>query len=494
MLMPSLLPDNLQFCEKAASQIDLFEILVRRPPDLILFLEIASRDEFWAEANPEFMQKAVVWAHTQFFQDHLLMEFAQRLAKVFREHPSSVKAHLPLNITIKLKDKDIPINTLFYGSSSEYLHGLIRLECRDRRAKNLYLKDYTYDFFSVVDEYIQQGNLDSVYVKDKDTVVKILELALIWDLQELSQACQVFLKKWISRDNIFETLLTAHKKGWYSLRSDCFEYVNFLSLDMRFVDSPPERLAFEFLRFTESSMEVFNKFRHYITDLIFSGTTTDDEQFSKTVNKCPHLICLDISYSKSFTDFLKDIPSNLEELVLSACNWLNNEKFTFLMQICPNLTKLVLQSIVELNFEAWGVFQKMPKLRTLDLTRCSQIGNEDIRLILQASETLISLTLEECRGITDIGFFEIPKLGQKMTALNLARTNISDQPLIEIGNQCPDLNYLDLTRCEKITEKGLLETVRAARNLRELNISLCDIPNTAIAKIKAMRPYLKLIN
>ena len=349
MLMPSLLPDKLQFCEKATSQIDLFEMLVRRPPDLILFLETACGDERWASSNPEFMQKAVVWAHTQFFQDHLMMEFADRLAKAFRMHPSAVKSHLPLNVTIKLKDKDIPINTLLYGSSSEYLHEMIRLECRDRRAKNLYLKDYNYDMFSVVDEYIQTGKPDNVFVKDKDTVVKILEVALVWDLQELSQACQTFLKKWISRDNVFDTLLTAHKNGWYNLRGDCFEYINFLSLDMRFVDSPPERLAFEFIRFSENSLDVFNKFRTVITDLICSGTTTEDEQFSKVVNKCPKLICLDISYSKNFTDYLKDIPAELEELVLSACNWLNNDKLIQLLQICANLTKLVLQSAVGIN-------------------------------------------------------------------------------------------------------------------------------------------------
>src|SRR6202034_4523332 len=114
------------------------------------------------------------------------------------------------------------------------------------------------------------------------------------------------------------------------------------------------------------------------------------------------------------------------------------------------------------------------------LTRCGQIGDEDIQLILQASDKLIILSLEECRGITDAGFYQIPKYNPRFTSLNLAITAISDQPLIELANQCSDLTTLDLTRCENITEKGVFELIRAARRLRELIIKDCDIPESAL--------------
>src|ERR1700722_121192 len=139
MLMPALLSEKLRYCERAESETALFNLLVKHPPDLILFLESACADETWAESNFEFVNKALEWAHQQFFQDTLMMEFAQRLARVLRKHHSVAKTHLPLNATLELKDKNLPINTLLYGSSSHYLKDLIRLECRDRKSDEIKL-------------------------------------------------------------------------------------------------------------------------------------------------------------------------------------------------------------------------------------------------------------------------------------------------------------------------------------------------------------------
>lgn len=493
MIMPALLPERLRYCEKAESELALFELLKKYPPDLISFLETACADETWAESHTQFVKLGLDWAHNQFFQDSLMMEFAQSLAKVLRKHSSIARTHLPLNFTWKLKDKDLPANTLLYGTSSHYLKELIRLECRDRKGDAIHLEEIPFDVFMPVDQYITKGNVEAVYVKSKETVEAILTLSLVWNLPELGDECQRFLKKWINRDNIVDTLLAAHRNGWSILRSACMEYMNFLSLDFRLADTAPDRFGFEFLRFTEISLEFFNKFKAYITNLMFSGDSTADPAFGKVIHECPNLICLDLSYSHSFTDYLKEIPESLQELVASYCNWLNNGTFPALIQYCPSIEKLVIASDVNLNFETWGNLRKLSQLKSLDLSRCTQIGDEDIKLILQSCDTLLSLSVEECHGISDGGFYAIPLFHPDFVSLSFARTNISDQPLIEIANQCARLTSLDLTRCEKITEKGVLETVRAAKVLRELNITNCRIPETSVQKLKTLSPFLKII-
>lgn len=494
MLMPSSLPAHFKKYETSDSDKALFEMLVRNPPDLTLFLEYGCSDETWAMGHSEFLNKAVGWVHSQFFQDRLLMETVQKLADVFRNHLAFITPYLPLNVTVKLKDRDQPINTLFYASSSEFLRELIRLECRDRKSKYLYFKELEFLEFSILDDFLVKRITDTLFAKDEKTVSKVLEIALAWDLPELAKVCQNFLKKWINRENVFDTLLNAHKNGWTILREECYDYVNNLAFDMRFVNTPGEQMAFEFLRYTENSMEVFKKVHSYITKLICSGTTTDERGFKKVVKQCPRLICLDISYSNSFTDYLKEIPSNLQELDLSSCLWLNNETFKTMLTQCPELNKLTLISDVELNFEAWGLFQNMHNLRTIDFTRCSQLNDNDIRIILQACEPLITLSLEDCRNISDQGFYDLSKYNPRFISLNLARTEISDQPLVELAHQCLDLTYLSLLRCEQITEKGVLEVVRSAQKLRELDISDCNVSPAALVKIKNMRPYLKLIS
>jgi F-box and leucine-rich repeat protein 2/20 len=492
MLMPALLPEKLKYCENIESQQALFELLVKHPPDLILFLESACSDETWAENHSLFLNQAIKWVHDQFFQDSLMMQFAKRLAHVFRQHLSVTKLHLPLNITIELKDKSLPISTLLYGSSSEFLKDLIRSECRDKHSSQIQLREVSYNTFIAIDDYISNGNAETIDLKDQQTVEAVLKIAFDWNLLDLIEKGQRSLKKWVSPRTAFETLIRAHHKGWTLLRKTCIEYLNSLHLDFCLVDKDHENLAFEFLRFTENSLSYFHQLQPFLTTLIFSGKTTADPQFSELMKHCSHLKCLDLSYSETFTDYLKNIPSTLQELILASCVWLNNESLLFLIKTCPHLEKLVVASDVNLNFEAWGGLQKLPTLQILDVSRCSQIQNEDIKLIIKSCEALHTLSLEECHGISDEGFYHISIFNSQFINLNFSRTNISDQPLIELANHCLHLNYLDLTRCEKITEKGLLEIVRLASTLRELNITSCNIPEFTIGLLKNLKPFLKI--
>lgn len=494
MMMPALLPDKLRYCEKAKSETDLFNLLITYPPDLILFLEICCSDETWAESHEKFLHLGLNWAHSQFFQDNLMMEFAQRLAKVLRKHPSLARSHLPMNGILKLKDRELPINTLLYGSCSHYLKELIRLEFRDRGSQSLNLTDISSEVFMPIDEFITRESEESIHVKTKDTVEAILSLALVWNLKELADTCQKSLKKWLNRNNAVMELIKSHQNGWSILRNACMQYINEQYQDFCLVATPPEQLAFEFLRFTEVSLDFFNAFKAYITNLICSGSTTADPTFTQVVTACRRLKCLDLSYSLQFTDFLKEIPHNLGELVVSSCNWMNNETLKKLIEICPNLEKLILGSDVNLNFEAWSVLRNLPLLKALDLSRCSQIRNEDLKLILQSAEGLESLSLEECYGITDEGFNVIPLYNTRFVKMNFARTSLSDQPLIELANQCSRMTHLDITRCEKITEKGLLEAIRSSRALKEIKLTNCNVSEAFVSKLKSIKPFLNVIS
>lgn len=494
MLMPLLLPPQLNYCARFETQESLLKFLLNNPPDLISFLEVACTDETWSQAHEQFVHSAIEWVHQQFFQDQLMIEFAYRIATVFRKHPDIAKLHLPNNVILKLKDVELPINTLMYGSSSHYLKDLIRLECRDRRSDCIYLKHISYTIIEPIHEYIMKGYSDTLYIKDKTTGEEVLNLAQLWELDEWVLECQHALKKWVSRDNVVNTLLTSHKKGWLAIRSHCYEYINNLQIDVRLLESPLGTLKFEILRFSENSFYLFNQLRHSITHLVFGGSTPEQEEFSQMVNRCPNLIGVDLSYTFQFTEFLKDIPNTLEELELNSCSWLNRKTLNLMISICPKLHGLSLESNPQLDYQIWADLQKLPYLLLLDLARCVQIGDEDLRLILESCDSLVSLNLEECRSITDAGFSDISHLNPHLTSLNLSRTEISDLPLIEIATYCTELIHLNLTRCDKITDKGVLESIRVAKKLRKIIITHNGITKHALLSAKKMKPFLNIID
>ncbi len=493
MELPALLHKSLQYCSEASEDQILFKLLVAHPPHLIKFLERACEDETWAEMHPQFMQAALSWVTEQFYQDHLLMSFAQRIAKAVRNHYETVMPFLPLNLKVKLKDSQLSISGLMFASSSEFLREMCRRECRDRNIRELFLQEISWSVFNAVEEYILKGSTFDLALKDKQELIRILNIAAKWDLKELSRECQIQLKKYLTQENVVETLLKAIKNNREELKTFCCNFINDFKLGCRVENRGPETLAFEFFEFTENSMGIFNQVKEVVTHLVCGGSLTEEIDFTKVVNQCPKLICLDISRSNNFSQYLKEIPEDLQELDVGACSWMTNDNFQNLVGFCPALSKLTLTSNIKVDFEGWGALKKLPALHSLDLTRCSQVGDEELKIILEAAPELVSLSLEECRGISDAGFIDIPNFNSQLTYLNLARTYISDLPLIEISSRCKMINTLNLTRCERLSDKAIEKSISLINNLHELIIIQWKASKSTIKEIKKMKPYLNLV-
>ncbi|MCE5316417.1 MAG: hypothetical protein LLG04_03515 [Parachlamydia sp.] len=493
MQLPMLLPKQLTYCESAKEDEELYNLLLRSTPDLVLFLETACADETWVSRHSNFMSKAIAWFTLQFFQDRLDMDLARRASKAIRNHFHAINPYILLNLLLKLKDKDLQISSLLYGSSSETLRELIRRECRDMKKMLFKLPDVGSTPFIVIDQYVRTGETQEVIRKDREIVTQILEQAKRWDLKELSDVCEDFLKRYITRVNMVEMLLESHLKGWQRLRDACFEYISNLKIGLRFPSRERDRLAFEFLEFNDNSLALFDKVRQHVTDLICGQDLAEEEQFGKVVKMCPKMLCLDIGHSDGFTDQMKEIPRLLQELSIPASPWLDDEPLKALIQICPHVRKLVLTSDSKIGAEGWGDLQKLTKLRELDVTRCGQIGDQELALILEACSSLVSFFMEDCRGVSDKGFFEIPRLNTRLIHLNIARCNINDAALVELATKCRNLVYLNLTRCDRITERGIQVFISEASALRTLDLTHCNIPKGVIEELNRRRPYLKVM-
>lgn len=493
MRLPALLPIELTSYGEANTEEELFSMLVKNPLQLLQFFESASDDETWSEEFANFTREALKWLTVHFYYDKLSMEFAKRAASAIQKHIKILRPFLISNIAIKLKDKEITVNNLLLGSSSDFFRNLLLRECRDKRRNILPLEDISYEIFSQVEEFIYTGTVENLWKKGQSELMAILKQVSLWEIDELAGMCEKIMSRYINRANALDTLIRAHESRMPILKSACIEFLNNLRLGMHFEHGPIQYLTFEFFEFQSRTLEIFDKVCAYITHLICGGSLIQEPAFSEVVKRCPQLISLDISRSINYSDRLLDIPESLRELDISQCAWLSDAYLRKMIQICPRLERLNLSSNVQLTFAAWADLQKLKGLKALDLSRCHQIADRDFKIILTACHDLTILKLEECSKLTDEAFFALARSLPKLIELNVARCRLSDSMLIEIASRCHNLAGLDLTRCAHISDKGIVEAVKLCPSLRILDIEQCPVSEAIVAKVRALNPALKLI-
>lgn len=493
MDLPALLPKELKYTSVAETNRNLFNILIKNPQDFIVFFEYATDDETWSEKHSEFMTEAIQWMTNRYFQDKFMVEMAHRAIAKIREHYYILDPFVPKNLTFLLNGSKNEVSSLMWGGSSEYLRNMIRQECRDRNTKTLELEDVTPEVFDQVEEYIKTGDVKGLLSKEKDEILDVLHQATEWGLLGLMELCQGNIKKYISRSNVIEILIEAHDERWQLLKDFCIDFINDLDVGVQLDKTSQEILAMEFLNFREDAMEIFEAMRFNITHLICGHNLTDEAGFSDVINRCPSMVCLDISRTRSFTDRLLDIPDPLEELDISKCEWLTNKNFKKMIEICPNLIKILLASNAQLNYSTWAMLKDLRRLEKLDISRCYQIKDVDFKLILQACRNVTHFYLEECTGLSDNAFLELGKNIPNLTDLDASRTNISDSGLIDLMMRCKHLITLRVNHCTNFTRKGILDAVHNAPNLKILDITKCGTTEETLTKIKKARPFLELI-
>lgn len=127
-----------------------------------------------------------------------------------------------------------------------------------------------------------------------------------------------------------------------------------------------------------------------------------------------------------------------------------------LAEKCPNLKSLTLTQ-GEYRFSRCGletIVRQLKHLHQLSVRNCSLVDDDLVALLAQNCPQLDLMDFECCTNVTDRSADSIKRL--KLTKLNLSRTRISDQFLMEIANEecgC-SLEDLNVGHC-KITGAGL---------------------------------------
>lgn len=180
-------------------------------------------------------------------------------------------------------------------------------------------------------------------------------------------------------------------------------------------------------------------------------------------NFLPNLQELNLNYCKIQKDAIKYLkfPYNLQKLDLSWCDLSGKE---LNLTYCSNLQKLDLRKCK--NMTEFGSLKFLTNLRSLNLADCNITNNnfEDLKSLSK----LQKLDLSMCKNITDEGFKHL-KIFLSLKKLNLSGTQIKELKPLKFLNA---LEKLYLIGCQ-ITD-ACLEHLKSITNLQELDLSHCE--------------------
>ena len=226
MELPALLPKELAYAKKAATDLELYDLLLRNTKDLVHFFVAVAEDETWCENHEEFFNLSFTWFTNQFFLGKLELNFAKDIAEAFYSHYKVLRTSLPHNIKIKIQSKEILVNSLLLGVQSPYLNMLMIRECRDKNKKILALPPVDEKHSEFITNYLEQNKLQDLWKHEKKEIFALLEMANKIHFDPLAEECQNILKRYIAPENVLETLLLAHQKHWLILKEACVSYCN----------------------------------------------------------------------------------------------------------------------------------------------------------------------------------------------------------------------------------------------------------------------------
>jgi F-box/leucine-rich repeat protein 2/20 len=133
-----------------------------------------------------------------------------------------------------------------------------------------------------------------------------------------------------------------------------------------------------------------------------------------------------------------------------------------------------------------------PRLSTLNLTRCTSVGDAAIVALAESCPHLQELILFGCTKITSASVFQALAGCTSLRALNLSRcTRITDggpeqtKGLQYLLSRMPHLEELGLARLKRITNNGLsaIATAPCVKTLQFLDLTACSVIGYTLREI-----------
>jgi hypothetical protein len=493
MLMPETLPERLMSYSDALTENDLLKRLQNNVNDYTQFFVCACDDENWRSLHPQFISESLSWFTDQFLANTISSSIATEIADSVKQHSIGLKPLLPLNIRFTARDGELMISSLMYQTSSSFFQNTIHEACNGKSLKYFNISGTRLAEIKNIDEYIFTNDVNELWKLNDDELKRMLELSFRVELPGLAELCQILLWHRLDPKTIYSSLITSHENYWDYIRNKSAETINNSDsgIEITFPDRYSVCCYLETI--TEHTVESFRKVIPIITHLICGPKVAEDKGFHRLLNECPKLHSIDLGRAESYSQQFEHLPEQIDELILSGSSWLNDQNFNAIISHYPSLRSLDLVSCASLTAMGWGYLLKLPNLKRLNISNCSLLTDKELSIILDASPGLIELNLDGCDELSEGGFQQLSRGNRIFEILSLARTHATDAVVIQLSEQQKGLRKLDVSSCYHITEEGIVESLKIAKKLQELNCTACNISTTLIEELKKRYPHIQII-
>lgn len=493
METPDILPAELKDIARFDTDWDLYNHLLKTTERLVTFFSYAADDETWSTRHQPFMQLSLNWLTGRYLEDRLEEGFAEEIVRSIQNHYEILNPILPRPISLSYKEELFPINPLIAGIGSPYLHHLMRRDYQPMQENVLKLAEGDLEMIPYVLRYLEKGDIGDLWKWEEKRIETLLKICEKWRISKLADEAQHVLCRYVNHKNAVEKLISAQKLGRTIIRAKCIEIINENEIGIKLYSPAEDALGFEFGNFLDKALALFNQVKGVITHLSISGRLTLDETFEKVIHACPKLFGLDISGSDAVTPYLSSIPKQLQEINLSHCPWLNDFTLRMIAAIIPQVKTLNLAQDTQISYLGFGELKQFGELKSLDLSRCNQLSNSELAIVIQATRELIELKLISCKRLSDQAFYDLARKAPRLQSIDLSRTALTDGALIEIGTRLKELQSLHINHCVSLSDLGLFEFLKIARELRFLSAKESLIEDAVFRKLQKQFPRVEIL-
>lgn len=492
MLLPVVFPESLNKYAEAEGDDALFARLSEAPlTEQTLFFAASSEDETWSLSHKVFFQKMLSHLTRLLLQEKL---FAKEVVAVLQAHFAQLNPIIPKNVEVSVLGEEFLFNSFMAAAQSSVLFFEIKEACDEEGSGRVVFNgDIKPVYWHEVVRFLQTGDTSSLFKLSPESLWELMGSAHILRLPGLEEGVANTLKRYLDEQSAIPYLKWSCSGGFVKMAKRCFDAIDRLGWDVEVRPKNFPLLSVKFSSFSESALKFYSEFKGEIEELGVINRLSGDPLFRDLVKGCPRLNSLSLERTAIPCPYLRDFPRTLRELDLSMCPWLGDKALEEIFSLFPLLNRCSLVSNAQIGASGFCALTNLKELKSLDISRCHQVRDDELRLIIKAAPRLEEFSLDECRTISGSGFYELARGYRSLVEVNVARTEITTPCLIELAEHNPFIQYLVLDRAEALTFKGIEETLRRLPFLKSVSLLGCRLTRQEMEILRAAFPKVEVL-
>ncbi|TXG56852.1 hypothetical protein EZV62_018165 [Acer yangbiense] len=204
---------------------------------------------------------------------------------------------------------------------------------------------------------------------------------------------------------------------------------------------------------------------HNLEELVLQGCINiSDSGITELVNGCQNIKILDINKCSNVGDVgilsvSKSCSSSLKTLKLLDCYKVGDESILSLAKFCKNLETLIIGGCRDITDDSikFLAAARQISLRNLRMDWCLNITDSSLNCILTQCRNLEALDISCCEEVSDAAFQGLGEIELSLKVLKVNCPRVSVEVIGILLEKCSALEYLDVRSCPLVTKAGCKE-------------------------------------